>query len=543
MRKFIPLTLIALCCYCFLQAQQSKTVDIPNFGKEFVKGYQPNDLYEVEIVRSDKVGYALQVASLSSYESVVRYVTELQGKWFSNVLMKLDQTATGAPVYKILLGPFPDRQAATAYKKSMKEEGINGFITSLSTMASGPLVKVPATPTKQTSPVTNPTGTPVTASSTTTQTGEASYYADKFHGKITASGEPFNMYAYTAAHWTLPFNTVLEVCRLDNKKCVTVKVNDRGPNPAKAIGRDGKPRILDLSLAAAEAIDLVEAGVTQVRITQVNKMPPPPIQAKQPVAEKAATTPVKEEAPIYTSKGGATSFTQSGEASYYAAKFHGRSTASGEPFDMYAYTAAHWTLPFNTLLKVCRIDNGKCVNVRVNDRGPNPAKAIGRDGKPRVIDLSLAAAEAIGLVEAGVTQVQITQVEQTPPPAVAIETARPSNTPAPYVEKGGTNFTQVGEASFYSDLFQNRQTASGELFDMYAYTAAHWTLPFNTKLKVCRLDNGKCVNVRVNDRGPNPAKAIGRDGRPRIIDLSLAAAQAIDLEMAGLAQVRIEVVD
>ena len=92
MRKFIPLTLIALCCYCFLQAQQSKTVDIPNFGKEFVKGYQPNDLYEVEIVRSDKVGYALQVASLSSYESVVRYVTELQGKWFSNVLMKLDQT-------------------------------------------------------------------------------------------------------------------------------------------------------------------------------------------------------------------------------------------------------------------------------------------------------------------------------------------------------------------------------------------------------------------------------------------------------------------
>ena len=142
-------------------------------------------------------------------------------------------------------------------------------------------------------------------------------------------------------------------------------------------------------------------------------------------------------------------------------------------------------------------------------------------------------------------RVQIKQVEQIPPPVIAIETSRPSSTPAPSVEKGGTGatFTQTGEASFYTDLSQSRQTASGEFFDMYAYTAAHWTLPFNTKLKVCRLDNKKCVNVRVNDRGPNPQTAIGRDGRPRIIDLSLAAAQAIDLEMAGLAQVRIEVVD
>jgi len=64
MRKFIPLTVIALCCYCFLQAQQSEAVAIPNFGKEFVKAYQPNDLYEVEIIRADKVGFALQIASM-----------------------------------------------------------------------------------------------------------------------------------------------------------------------------------------------------------------------------------------------------------------------------------------------------------------------------------------------------------------------------------------------------------------------------------------------------------------------------------------------
>ena len=423
MRKFIPLTVIAICCYCFLQAQQSEVVAIPNFGKEFVKAYQPNDLYEVEIIRADKVGYALQIASLSSYENVVRYVTELQGKWFSNVLMKMDQTTTGQPVYKILLGPFPDRQAATAYKKSMKEEGINGFVTALSSLSSRPLVKAPSKPIRETRAIPS---SAETQASTNVQTGEASYYSDKYHGRITASGESFNMFAYTAAHWTLPFNTVLEVCRIDNKKCVVVKVNDRGPNPAKAIGRDGKPRILDLSLAAAEAIGLVEAGVSQVRITPVNKTPLPPIQVERPVVEN---------------------------------------TAKG-------------------------------------------------------------------------------QVEQTPPPVIEIETARPSTTPAPFNEKGrGASFTQIGEASFYADLFQNRQTASGELFDMYAYTAAHWTLPFNTKLRVCRLDNKKCVNVRVNDRGPNPQRAIGRDGRPRIIDLSLAAAQAIDLEKAGLAQVRLEIIE
>jgi len=98
------------------------------------------------------------------------------------------------------------------------------------------------------------------------QIGEASYYAAKFHGRTTASGEPFDMNALTAAHWTLPFGTILEVCRLDNQKCVRVRVNDRGPNPAKAIGRDGKPRVIDLSLAAAQQIDLVRAGLAQVSI-------------------------------------------------------------------------------------------------------------------------------------------------------------------------------------------------------------------------------------------------------------------------------------
>ena len=86
-------------------------------------------------------------------------------------------------------------------------------------------------------------------------------------------------------------------------------------------------------------------------------------------------------------------------ASYYYGKFHGRKTASGERFDQYALTCAHKTLPFQTILKVTNPKNGKSVVVRVNDRGPFTR---GRD-----IDLSYAAAQEIGLLQAGVIPVEV----------------------------------------------------------------------------------------------------------------------------------------
>ena len=87
-----------------------------------------------------------------------------------------------------------------------------------------------------------------------------------------------------------------------------------------------------------------------------------------------------------------------GECSYYADKFHGRKTANGETYDMYAFTAAHKSLPFNTILEVKNLKNGKIVRVRVNDRGPYK--------KGRILDLSLSAAKKIGLVKSGVTQIE-----------------------------------------------------------------------------------------------------------------------------------------
>jgi rare lipoprotein A len=88
--------------------------------------------------------------------------------------------------------------------------------------------------------------------------GESSYYADKFHGKKTANGEIFDMYKKTAAHKTLPFDTILEVTNLENNQSVVVRINDRGP----FIG----DRIIDLSYGAAKEIDMISSGVVEVKI-------------------------------------------------------------------------------------------------------------------------------------------------------------------------------------------------------------------------------------------------------------------------------------
>jgi rare lipoprotein A len=93
-----------------------------------------------------------------------------------------------------------------------------------------------------------------------TQVGFATYYHDKFQGRKTASGEPYNKKKLTCAHRTLPFGTVVRVENLQNGKVVEVRVTDRGPY-------GGGGRIIDLSRAAAEEIDMIRAGKVRVRVT------------------------------------------------------------------------------------------------------------------------------------------------------------------------------------------------------------------------------------------------------------------------------------
>jgi rare lipoprotein A len=92
-----------------------------------------------------------------------------------------------------------------------------------------------------------------------TEIGMASYYAETYNGKKTANGEIYNSSELTAAHKKLPFGTKVKVTNLANGKTVKVRVNDRGPFVAG--------RIIDLTKAAAKKIDMVTAGVVQVKIS------------------------------------------------------------------------------------------------------------------------------------------------------------------------------------------------------------------------------------------------------------------------------------
>ncbi len=92
--------------------------------------------------------------------------------------------------------------------------------------------------------------------------GVASWYGKKFHGKLTSNGETYNMYDMTAAHKTLPLPSTVKVTNLRNGRSVIVRVNDRGPFV--------DDRIIDMSYAAAQKLDMVQSGTTKVRVETIN---------------------------------------------------------------------------------------------------------------------------------------------------------------------------------------------------------------------------------------------------------------------------------
>jgi rare lipoprotein A len=120
--------------------------------------------------------------------------------------------------------------------------------------------------------------------------------------------------------------------------------------------------------------------------------PPPPV----PLPPSAVVVPLAAPAPDQI-------YRETGLASWYGKEFHGRKTASGEVFDMYALTAAHRTLPVGTVIRVTNLDNFKSVKVTINDRGPFV--------KNWVLDLSYGAAKELGFVEQGVARVKIETLE------------------------------------------------------------------------------------------------------------------------------------
>ena len=126
-----------------------------------------------------------------------------------------------------------------------------------------------------------------------------------------------------------------------------------------------------------------------------------PVPVVEPEAQAAPEAPVDEK---YKFTGEDARELERGHASWYGGQFHGRRTANGETYDKYALTAAHKTLPFGTIVRVRSLKLGREVDVRINDRGPF--------APGRVIDVSQAAAKALGLMGAGVVEVSL-NVDET----------------------------------------------------------------------------------------------------------------------------------
>jgi rare lipoprotein A len=129
-----------------------------------------------------------------------------------------------------------------------------------------------------------------------------------------------------------------------------------------------------------------------------------------------------------------------------------------------------------------------------------------------------------------------TQTSQPPVQYPPSQASSPPSAAPPAIERQPAipgQYVEEGVASWYGDPFNGRRAANGEIYDMHQFTAAHRTLPFGAIVRVTNLRNGKQTEVRITDRGPFVAN--------RVIDLSLSAAQAIDMVGPGTANVRLEI--
>ena len=123
-----------------------------------------------------------------------------------------------------------------------------------------------------------------------------------------------------------------------------------------------------------------------------------------------------------------TGYKERGVASWYGKKFHGRLTSNREPYDMYAMTAAHKTLPLPTYVRVRNLRNNKSIVVRVNDRGPFVHN--------RIIDLSYAAATKLDMIRDGTSLVEVTAISFDEPPGDhPVRIVEPAEPPAPVVQR------------------------------------------------------------------------------------------------------------
>ncbi len=174
-------------------------------------------------------------------------------------------------------------------------------------------------------------------------------------------------------------------------------------------------------------------------------MTPDAVVRREP--RSASGNPVEYEAfgEIYRILDSTDGFRERGRASWYGKKFHGKSTASGEPYDMFAMTGAHKTLPIPSYVRVRNLENGKTAVVRINDRGPFHSE--------RIIDLSYTAAVRLDMLGGGSVAVEIEALQPTE--------SEPTLAASPAPASNGNRWVQVAAYSSAA----NAETMRSQLLD------------------------------------------------------------------------------
>jgi len=182
----------------------------------------------------------------------------------------------------------------------------------------------------------------------------------------------------------------------------------------------------------------------------------------------------------YHTMDSSTGYRERGLASWYGTKFHGKRTSSGEPYDLYAMTAAHKTLPLPTYVEVTNLDNGRSVIVKVNDRGPFHSD--------RIIDLSYAAAVKLGFMDKGTGRVEVRAINPGAPSGPVVAAA-----PAPdhQLQASETLYLQVGAFSSQDNAERLRR----EIQDQSIGTV---------RIVEADSDNGRLYKVQVGPLSGTP---------------------------------------
>lgn len=203
--------------------------------------------------------------------------------------------------------------------------------------------------------------------------------------------------------------------------------------------------------------------VQQVRAEAPVQAPPPQVaeQGVRPWLERERVGPPYEANGRWYVPTPEPGYEQTGEGSWYGPNFHGQATASGETYDQEAMTAAHPTLPLNSLVQVTNLENGREVIVRINDRGP----FVGE----RLIDLSRAAAEVLGFEQAGRTRVHVRYLGPAPR---RVNAEGASVAPAPAPDRRVARVEEEVAEGPVSLLPEPTEAAPAPAFRQAAYTPA-----------------------------------------------------------------------